>query len=323
MKKKLLSVALIASLVLSAAGCGETGSSDEINLDNIEEKIDNMSDDEIEQAVLDGIEKLEEEYGNGAAITEAATTTAEPEPEEIVYEPAQEILDADFSSMKIQINNDVFQQGGYITVAELVEQYGNRYEFTYKDGTYEERKDYLLEYRFNGGTKWLSDSIEMTPLYGNNTYGITAYVANLSSPDEKITLDKAHVVLFSEKVNNLSIYTPVWTPKGFFGIIDFGMDNNKKEEFDSQNGSYKFSDFSAFLEAEGFSRPEGELWMLDYSEWNMKYESDEEYNSSYTIYFSGETNASGYKPLFKCWFVFDKNTDKVDFVKYELIDFFE
>lgn len=326
MKKRFLSIALVASLILSAAGCGETGSSDEINLDNIDEKIENMSDDEIEQAVLDGAEKLEEEYGSGSEITEAATTTAAPEPEEIVYEPTQEILDADFSSLKVQINNDVFQQGGYMTVAELAEQYGDRYEFTYMDGTYEERKDYLIEYKFGADMgmskkEWFEFySITMTPLYGNDKHEIYAYIANLTSPDEKVTLDKAYVMYFAEAyIKDGKTYTPVWTPKGFFADITETF--NKKEDFPSENGNYKFSDFSAFLEAQGFTKSDNagisERDMKD-GNGDMKYTLSK---NSYDVYFVGKENDLGFKPLVKCYFGFDSNTDKIKNVYYSLINF--
>lgn len=326
MKKRILTIVLVASLILSAAGCGETGSSDEINLDNIEEKIENMSDDEIEQAVLDGAEKLEEEYGNGLEITEAVTTTAAPEPEEIVYAPTQEILDADFSSMKVQINNDIFQQGGYITVAELVEQYGDRYEFTYMDGAYEDRKDYLIEYKkFDYSTdKWFKGyPIEMTSLYGDKTCSITAYVANLTSVDEKVTLDKSYVIYFEEKFHKsgdeTGVYSPAWMPKGLFGLInDNGGTFYYKKEFTSEYDNYKYSDFSTYLESLGFVKADSITGNdIDNGNADMKYVvSPYPHKRYYSIYFMGETTDFGLKPCMRCYFYFDENTDKLNKIQY-------
>lgn len=47
------------------------------------------------------------------------------------YKPLKKIKKADFDSGLIQIGDDVFQNGGYITVNEFVEEYGDKFELTY------------------------------------------------------------------------------------------------------------------------------------------------------------------------------------------------
>ncbi len=319
MKRKLIGVAVLVAMILGCmTGCGEK----EVTPDNVEDVINSMSDEELESAIIDGANKLDEE---SSAADEEETTEA---PTEVVYEPSQDIIDADFSSLLIQLNNDVFQQGGYMTVAELVEQYGDRYEFTYKDGTYEERKDYLVEYnvgtRYTVGTqKWFEIyQIDMTPLYGDGRYGVTAYIANLTSPDEKVTLDQTYVLYFTESWVNKKYYTPVWTPNGFYANAEAEvLIYNGKDELSSENGNYSASNIESFLESKGFTYIEG--MNSAYAEANMKYTHSDIMGEVFTAYFTGEPNISGLKPLFKCSFSLNDDTDKLASVGYYFVDLVE
>ena len=54
MKKRLLSAILAALMLISVTGCG----GDEPDYDDIGEKIENMSDEELEDSILAGAEKL-------------------------------------------------------------------------------------------------------------------------------------------------------------------------------------------------------------------------------------------------------------------------
>lgn len=54
MKKRLLSAALALLMLMSITACGN----DEPDYDDIGEKIENMSDDELESAILKGAERL-------------------------------------------------------------------------------------------------------------------------------------------------------------------------------------------------------------------------------------------------------------------------
>ena len=46
------------------------------------------------------------------------------------YKPKEEIINADFSSGLIQIGNDVFRLGGYLTVDQFISEYGDRYDMS-------------------------------------------------------------------------------------------------------------------------------------------------------------------------------------------------
>lgn len=60
-------------------------------------------------------------------ITEEATTTAESVAKE--YAPTGEIKNARLSSGLIQIGDYVFKNGGYYTVGQFMEEYGDKFEY--------------------------------------------------------------------------------------------------------------------------------------------------------------------------------------------------
>ncbi|MCR5122457.1 MAG: hypothetical protein K6B74_08560, partial [Ruminococcus sp.] len=135
MKKKILSLALATVLALSMTACGGSGSSEptEKDFEKAAEKLDSMKEEDFEKEVEKKAEKLDnmteedlEKDLEGVDGGEETTSSAEKKEG---YEPCQEILDADFTSGLIQIGNDVFKCGGYLTVSDLVEQYGDRYDF--------------------------------------------------------------------------------------------------------------------------------------------------------------------------------------------------
>ena len=66
---------------------------------------------------------------NTASTAETPTEAQAPgENGEITYAPSEEILNAPFSSGLVQIGNDVFKQGGYMTVSQFIKQYGDKYD---------------------------------------------------------------------------------------------------------------------------------------------------------------------------------------------------
>lgn len=320
MKKKLLSVALIASLVLSAAGCGETGSSDEINLDNIEEKIDNMSDDEIEQAFIDGADTLGEEIED---ITSDDTSVIdETEEYKEVTAPVQEIIDADFSSLKVQINGDIFQQGGYITVAELAEQCREKYDLYYMyKGTYTDCAEYMIEYvkpDYNGGYK--NNWLKLVPKQGNAGAAIIAYVANISCPDNKITLAETAVLYLDEHPDNQrGVDVSMWSPNGF---LKTSVSYDNPTAYESSNGSYNLSNFPEYLESVGFKAVD--KFSNDYLSHDMNYSKQKNSlgNEFVAFYVKGEPTPSGLIPVYQYTASFDENTEKLKTIGGILIGLF-
>lgn len=126
--KRFIAFAASLMLAVSFASCGSKNSSsvsakepDNITEEDFEkaaEKLDNMTEEDLEKAA----EKLE----GGSAETEKKEEPAEEEKPE--FEPTDEIKNADFTSGLIQIGNDVFKCGGYMTLREFVEKYGENWD---------------------------------------------------------------------------------------------------------------------------------------------------------------------------------------------------
>lgn len=98
--KTLLAALMAAATIITAAGCG-SGSPQ--NTQSIEDKINNMSDGEIEAAINKGIEKIEKD---DKAVTDSKTETA-PEKESKTLEPLPEILSAELYSRTIQVGEHI------------------------------------------------------------------------------------------------------------------------------------------------------------------------------------------------------------------------
>lgn len=304
MKRRLIGIAVLTALMLGCmTGCGE----EKVTPDNIDDVINSMSDEELESAILDGAEKNESDA--------ADDTTAPSEEAEVIIEPQQEILDAKLSDLKVQLNNDVFQLGGYMTVDELVQQYGDRYDFTYKDGTYEERKDYLLEYvDLKNAYGKLDYTLTMTPKYCNSQQGITVYIANITSPDAKVTLDQGYVMdMESVELKMANYPTPKWASEGIMVGTNLHIEGS---QFPCENANYSVSDMEAFLTEHGIP-------MVEYFEGAVTSAVFEDDSNTYTVHIYGTPNAANKCPIFSYLFRFSRDTDKMESVSYGFIGWAE
>lgn len=273
-------------------------------------------------------------FGGSSNIPSSSVPTETSEPEDIKFAMTNEIKNADLDSGLIQLNNEVFQQGGYITVADFVEKYNDTYNITYMDGSYEERGDYLIEYKdyksyfasYIGGDELKELYIlELTPKSGKdvNLRAFNAVIGNFTSPDEKITLDKAIVIGYrvakceSGGLGKDSIISE-WLPKGLglTGSLNNTIDRRKvPDDMEMVNGDYTIKSFAEFLEQQGFTLVE-EL----NDDYNKKYLK---YSNSITVYGVGDANLFGVKPLYRYTISFDSNTDKMNIVSFNLLGFIE
>lgn len=232
MKKKILSMVLMAVMVLSIAGCGGNGSGEDIDFDAIGEKIENMSDDELENAIEEGVGKLE-------SMGETTTTAAQTEeaPKEESYEPLQEIIDADLSSGLVQIGDDIFKSGGYMTVNEFIAQYGDKYDMSeIKPDGYMEPTQFVME----GATVSKKDS------------GIKIYVSYINKTTDMIKIGDAIVADVSASLSDDFSLSNTWYPGGI----------NSKE--------FSYDELVKIMVADGFNEPGfdskdgiGSSWLKD------------------------------------------------------------
>mgnify|MGYP000251416798 CR=1 FL=1 len=297
-------------------GAGDIGDLDD--LDDIDEK-------DVENA-LDSLAAEENESSDENSA----------EPQAMPTEPSSEITSAAMGSGLLQIGSDIFQVGGKITVAELYEQYSDKYDFAYGDGTYEENKDNLLEYDVGGdnsvltGDPWYTlHTLTLTPK-GSSKNRIAVYPANLSDPNGKVTVENAYVVWAKELDDEYDVGcdTPAWLPHG---LITHLNDLIYKHDVDDCVSAEEITaeDIAAFFEQNGMSY-DSEISIsgsyLSYVYTKPSTENAGRYGVSsdgtvYTGSMTGEAAATGLTPLYSLRMTIDPNTDKMHDVKLELIDF--
>lgn len=297
-------------------GAGDIGDLDD--LDDIDEK-------DVENA-LDSLAAEENESSDENSA----------EPQAMPTEPSSEITSAAMGSGLLQIGSDIFQVGGKITVAELYEQYSDKYDFAYGDGTYEENKDNLLEYDVGGdnsvltGDPWYTlHTLTLTPK-GSSKNRIAVYPANLSDPNGKVTVENAYVVWAKELDDEYDVGcdTPAWLPHG---LITHLNDLIYKHDVDDCVSAEEITaeDIAAFFEQNGMSY-DSEISIsgsyLSYVYTKPSTENAGRYGVSsdgtvYTGSMTGEATPTGLTPLYSLRMTIDPNTDKMHDVKLELIDF--
>lgn len=315
MKKRIMGIALAATMVMAGmTGCGGK----KTDADNIGEVIDSMSDEELESAILDKADELDSEDD------EETNNTAN----DVKYEPTDEIMNAGFSSGLIQINNEVFQQGGYITVEELYEQYSDKYDFAYGDGTYEENKDYLVEYKDDFEKDHMNKMI-LTPKYGNTQNRIVVYVSNMTNPDNKIPVSDAQVFscdAYTDDISCVDVDTPLWTPGGFSSrtneISAFWHQPDDQESF---NEDLSVNDLIQLLESRGYENTtDADDNVIKYIMFYDDYESaagkfaNLSDSNQIDLYVKGNPNLANKTPIYRVSFYIDPNTDKISYMKYDI-----
>lgn len=271
-----------------------------------------------------------------AAEEDESSDETSAEPQAMPAEPSSEITSAAMGSGLLQIGNDIFQVGGKITVAELYEQYSDKYDFAYGGGTYEENKDNLLEYDVGGddsvltGDPWYTlHTLTLTPK-GSSKNRIAVYPANLSDPNGKVTVENAYVVWAKELDDEYDVGcdTPAWLPHGLVTRLN---DLIYKHDVDDCVSAEEITaeDIAAFFEQNGMSY-DSEISIsgsyLSYVYTKPSTENSGRYGVSsdgtvYTGSMTGEATATGLTPLYSLRMTIDPNTDKMHDVKLELIDF--
>lgn len=267
-----------------------------------------------------------------------------PMPEKITYAPTNEIKNADFGSGLIQMNNEVFRQGGYITVAELAEKCKDTYDIRYFApqngavttnglGSYDECKEYVLSYK---KPAILPDSESVNTFYYLNlipklgedpsAHAITVKIGNATSPDEKITLDKAVVLSFEVcPINDRykKSHLPIWAAHGIY-LSGNNFNNDYTHRWEKPDGikseldGYTPKKISEFLDGLGV-KSIASVKELD----NALNENGTVYVSGgrITVYAMGEANLFGARPVYEYTFNFDSNTDKLSEVYCKIREF--
>lgn len=133
MKVKFIAAIAIAIMCTNITGCAGENISEE---KSVTSTTNSSSTEE---------RHLESKSTSNTESVKPAATSESSEPKEISLALTDEIKNADFESGLVQIYNDVFQQGGYITVADFIEKYGSSYILEGLSGEYEEIKNKMIE----------------------------------------------------------------------------------------------------------------------------------------------------------------------------------
>lgn len=273
-----------------------------------------------------------------------STPTTESTPEEVKFAMTDEIKNASLSSGLVQYNNDIFQSGGYMTVADFVEKYKDSYDFEYSKnriytpiGSYEECKDYLIEYERSAvNSNWQNNKncLLLTPKGIKTKNGrenrVQAVVVNAASPDEKIPLNKAVVAEVVPYLVNADIQeTPGWLPMGFSEHHkDIPGYNTHFENYKSENESYTQSDIVELMRSNGLK----EYSEIIKGDWLPKRDNSKNHNIYWLAqgvgikqkvgcYILGEENLFGARPLYLYNFYINENTDIVESVSVSIVRF--
>lgn len=297
-------------------GAGDIGDLDD--LDDIDEK-------DVENA-LDSLAAEEDESSD--------ETSAEPQA--MPTEPSSEITSAAMSSGLVQIGNDIFQLGGKITVAELYEQYSDKYDFAYGDGTYEENKDNLLEYDVGGDNIMLTNKpwytmyrLTLTPK-GSSKNRIAVYPVNLTDPNGKVTLENSYVAWAEELDDEYDVgcNTPAWLPHSLLTRLNQLIYKHDVDDCVSAE-EITAANIASFFEQNGMSS-DSEISIsgsyLSYVYTKPSAENAGRYGvssdgSAYCGSMLGNATPMGLTPLYSLRITIDPNTDKMYSAYLELVDF--
>lgn len=281
-----------------------------------------------EQEIENKLNELDENADNKDDVTgdAASGVDSDGEPEMAVYTVSDEIKNADLSSGLVQLNGDIMQVGGYEKTSDFCAKYADEYDIMYSDGTYEEKKDEMLNY-FVGkdglltGEWWDIYSLTLIPKVEPQGDEITVYVANLTNPDGQVSLADSYVVWAEETPMSNDIYTPAWIPTGMPTRLCYDVTSTKKlDEIYDNIDDYSAQSVQDMLASQGISKGEnsisGNYLSYVYSQGDMSMDGTYCVNSDtdpdvFVAYVAGEKNAAGLTPLYRYHFAFDTNSKKL------------
>ena len=281
-----------------------------------------------EQEIENKLNELDENTDNEDDVTgdAASGVDSDGEPEMAVYTVSDEIKNADLSSGLVQLNGDIMQVGGYEKTSDFCAKYADEYDIMYSDGTYEEKKDEMLNY-FVGkdglltGEWWDIYSLTLIPKNEPKGDQITVYVTNLTAPDGQVSLADSYVVWAEETPMSKDIYTPAWIPTGMPARLSSDVLSTKKlDEIYDNIDDYSAQSVQDMLASQGISKGEnsisGNYLSYVYSQGDMSMSGTYCVNSDtdpdvFVAYVAGEKNAAGLTPLYRYHFAFDTNSKKL------------
>lgn len=232
------------------------------------------------------VEKELEKAANELEKQDAAQTTTAAAPT-ITYEPTDEIKNADFTSGLIQIGNEVFQTGGYYTVNQFLEKYGEKYD------TSAIKPDSYLK-------KNQSQSYQIISKEDPKLKFSVICKNDLDKTADKAKLGDCPVVNFSVTERNTC-----WFPTGICA--------------DGSNSTIENT--PAFLEGKGYKKvTQNDKDNKYYNNYGMFWEHSTSSLDECVVRDRGaEKNLYGYYPIYELQFIYNLKENKVSLVKNEIM----
>lgn len=251
------------------------------------------------------------------------------------YSVSEEMKSAQLSSGQLQLNNSIIQTGGYVKVSDFCAEVSDEYTVHYSDGTFDDKKDEMLDYRVGadmpfGGNWWDAYALTLIPKAEPQGDQITVYVANLTNPDGQTALADCYVVWAEETPMSNICYTPAWIPGGYPVKLSTEVLSTKDFSFDETTATITPEDVESFLKNSGLTekaddRIAGNYLYYVYSRGDLSYSGMYEKNADgdvFVAYVQGEKNAAGLTPLYRYHFEFNNNTRQIDKITAALVDLF-
>ena len=253
--KTILAGIIAAGMCFACVGCAD--SSSDIEKD-IEDKFNSIA------------EQIDKEE-NGKVDSKTADS-------EVNYEASDEIKKADFASGLVQIGNEIFKNGGYMTVDQVVEKYSDKFDTSgiLPDSNVSKNQSFFLYM-----TAKDDPSLKVTG----------TCLANLNATTDKLRQGDCAAVLFTANKNEAS-----WYPTGI----------RKSGE------GYDINSLVSMLEGLGYKKlTKSEVENKYYKNYGMFWENSTKKAVHYVLRESGaEKNLYGYHPLIEYQFSFNLEDSK-------------
>lgn len=298
-----IGAALLAAVMCAAlAGCSQSGTSNtSISESN---KTQNSKPDNSGQS--SAVSKPESENASDNNSTPEAPPS---DSDEITLAATDEILNAKFDSGLVQFYNDVFQCGGYLTVAEFIEKYKSSYDFSYGRETIDKE---VLSKTIDSGYRdgeLHGESVVCEPKFTVKDIDVEngSLIAIIVNPsDDPVQLSECYVSYV--KSNGFAAY---WLCAGGFCGGSSSQKSGKyllteeakKNKENEKNPDFIDMDVEEYLRSIGYEEIKSPSGANGYDlkasmEYNNKYFTNS-YGNTYYFYNVGEPNAFGARPFYR------------------------
>ena len=235
--------------------------------------------------------------GKKKDVNETEKGKLKPRPKLVEYAPTEEIKNASLSSGLIQIGNDVFRNGGYYTVGQLMDKLEGKYELQGGidiDGVLVGDEEKVGVY--------LPTDVQISD-EGIPAYDIALYYSNMKAEDgEKTPVKDAIVYKISYDVFDYDVFDEIWQP----GAI---------KAFPAE---IEFSEIADVYEKNGLKKVDSERLFIDCSksrEYNVYTENNnyagQNKSAASAMICGSEKNLYGVYPIFYYEFAYEEDSKKV------------